>query len=330
MARLKARGGSRAMRTACGAAWVAVSVVGVGVVVPLAGGCGSETAREATTTEDVIRTTFYPTMWMASRIAGGLVPVECPVPAEADPIFHRPTVEQIARYQRARLIIVNGAEFEKWVSAAPLPRSRVVDSAAGFADEFITIEGTTHSHGPSGEHTHEGTDGHTWLDPRNAIRQAEAIASAMSGAFPEHAGAFASNLAALRADLEGLDGSLTALTPALEGVVLLASHPAYNYVARRYGWSVTNLDLDPEAPLSAEALASVAEAIEDRGVRRVMLWESAPLEETAEALRDRFGIASVVFSPCEMLSEEEIAGGADYLVVMRANIEGLRGAAGGG
>ena len=285
-------------------------------------------SREAPTAGDgqgeieaVVRTTFAPTTEFARSIAGGLVEVECPLPPGEDPIFWSPTPEQIGLYQRARLVIVNGAELEKWVPSAAIPRSRVVDTCDSFRDQFIHIEGATHSHGPKGEHSHQGVDGHTWMDPILAIEQARAIQRAMSGAFPEHAEAFERNLEGLIERLRLLDARYRELDT--NGVILIASHPAYNYLSRRYGWGVQSLDLDPEAELSEEDLSAIT-ALVRPGTRGVVLWESAPLESTRQRIEDA-GLASVVFSPAENPGADE----GDYFTIMAGNIERLWEALGG-
>ena len=58
-----------------------------------------------------------------------------------------------------------------------------------------------------------------------------------------------------------------------------------------------------------------------------MLWESEPLSESVATLKER-GITSVTFSPCELLSAEDRAAGADYLSVMRENLDRLERALG--
>ncbi|MEO1009091.1 MAG: metal ABC transporter substrate-binding protein [Planctomycetota bacterium] len=217
--------------------------------------------------EDVVLATFYPTEYFATRIAGGLVEVGCPLPADADPIFWRPSGDAIARYQRAGLVVTNGAEFEKWVAGAPLPRSRVVESISVAALEQaggpITMETITHSHGPEGEHSHEGIDGHTWVDPTLAIAQVRAIEAAMAARWPEHAADFAANGEALVENLRALDAALTEATSLLEGATLLASHPAYNYLARTKGWDIHNLDLDPESADVDAVVEAVHEALHE-------------------------------------------------------------------
>ncbi|MEM7622775.1 MAG: metal ABC transporter substrate-binding protein [Planctomycetota bacterium] len=303
------------------------AVIGSAIILLTLAGCGGNAsgtdagsgsapdsaAGVANAPRDVVMTTFYPTTFFAERISGGLVPVECPLPADTDPIFWRPPADVISRYQRAGLIVLNGAEFEKWALTAPLPRSRLVNSAAGFRDRFVTMETTTHSHGPAGEHSHEGTDGHTWLDPRNAALQVDAIRDAMADAFPAHADAFAANAGSLSADLASLDERFAALTPKLGNTRLLASHPAYNYIAARYGWDISNLDLDPERELSADELASIT----GDAAPTVLLWESEPIPASLATLAAA-GVRSVIFAPGETTPAR-----GDYLDLMRDNLDAL-------
>jgi len=273
-----------------------------------------------------IYTSFYPLTYFVERIGGTHVDVICPLPDDADPSTWRPTRDDIGAFQRADLIVLNGAGFERWAEQAVLPGSRVVVTAAPLADAFITFQTTTHSHGPAGDHTHAGVDGHTWLDPRNAIVQAEQILDAMTERFPEHAEAFASGFERLRTDLSALDAELGAIQ--VDGATILCSHPAYSYVARRYGWKITNLDLDPHEPIGARAWTRIIDAAGAAQSRVIMLWESPPLGETAARLESELGIRSVWFSPCEMPGAEQIAAGEDYLSIMRANVQRLSDALG--
>jgi zinc transport system substrate-binding protein len=303
----------------------------VAAAIAIAGCEKKERAEPAggNTATPLVMTTFYPTEYMARRIGGDLVEVRCPVPEDADAIFWQPSREEVEAYAAADLIVINGAEFEKWVATVSLPESRVVDTAAGFEDDFVTFETTTHAHGPGGEHTHEGVDGHTWVDPQNAIAQARTIQEAMVARWAAHETAFRVNGAALASDLSQLDARFEAIAPMLEGAQLLASHPAYNYVAKRYGWSIGNFELDPGEPIDPEALGVIRGQLDGDARVRVMLWESAPVEAAKAALAET-GVVSVEFSPCELLGEAERAAGEDYLSIMNANLDRLGGALGVG
>ena len=259
---------------------------------------------------------------ITSRLSSGLVPVDCPVPAGEDPIFWQPDRLKLERYRNAKLIVINGAQFEKWALHASLPSSRIVNASGKFKIDYIEYEsGISHSHGAAGEHSHQGVDGHTWLDPIHAIAQAEAIEVGMSAAWPEHAEAFATNLVSLTRDLEELDAAYNALTPRLEGVKLLASHPAYNYLAKRYGWTITNLDLDPDEGVTAEAMEEIAAAIGNHEGRTVLLWESEPSDSGFVGT-----FINVHFTPAELPGTGPDPVSPDYREIMHANIERLEAA----
>lgn len=279
-------------------------------------GCGKPHAPNSANLRgnDTIATTFYPTTYFAQRIAGDLVEVVCPLPDEEDPIFWKPGAEALASYQSAGLVVLNGAGFEKWVETASLPRSRTVNTCLSFADSHLRYEdAVTHRHGPQGEHSHEGIDGHTWLDPQLAISQCEALVGAMQARWPEHSAAFGANYQSLKADLDALHQRLKALSLP----PLLASHPAYNYIARSYGWNIDNLDLDPEAMPSEAQLEDISERLQKRPVKH-LLWEGAPTDAIAAKLASDHGLQSVLVSPCETPPD-----GGDYIAVMNANIDRL-------
>mgnify|MGYP000320192187 CR=1 FL=1 len=89
-------------------------------------------------------------------------------------VFWKPAPEQIAAYQKADLILLNGASYAKWVAHVSLPASWMVDTSASFADQFIPLKDqVTHSHGLAGKHEHGDVAFTTWLDPLQAIVQAE-------------------------------------------------------------------------------------------------------------------------------------------------------------
>lgn len=271
-----------------------------------------------------VYTTFYPTQYFAERIGGDLVEVRNPVPEDADPIFWQPSREDLQAYQGADLIILNGAGFEKWVESATLPEDRVVDTARPFESELIAYEdAVTHSHGSVGEHSHEGLDGHTWLDPHHARTQAAEIKDALAARFPEHAQAFEEGYAALAADLDTLDQQLAAYQESYDDQPIFASHPAYNYLARRYGWNVDNLDLDPEEMPSDQTFADIKARMAAHPAEHIV-WEGEPTPEIAARFRDELGLESITFSPAELLGAEEQAAGIDYLDVMRTNLEAIK------
>jgi zinc transport system substrate-binding protein len=298
------------------------------IVFAVVAGCGDggSTPADDAGGKPVVMTTFYPTLYFTQRIAGDLVTATCPVPEDEDAIFWQPDEETVGRYQAADLIVVNGAEFEKWVAKVSLPASRVVNTAKPFEKDFIRFEkAVTHSHGPAGKHAHVGIDGHTWVDPVNAKVQATQIHAALRKLLPDEKEKLDAGLASLLADLDELNAGFGALSGRPP---LLASHPAYNYIAKRYGWDLANLNLDPETMPSDEEFTKIAGILETHPAK-FLLWEADPKPEIAARFRDELSIESVTFSPCELMSAEDLAAGEDYLSVMKANLAAMRGVLGG-
>ena len=271
--------------------------------------------------------TMEPVAWLAARIAGEHARVECPLPADADPATWVPDRTTLARFAAADLVVAHGAGFERWLAAASLAPSRLVLAADGLASPLIEYEAVLHRHGPEGEHAHAGVDGHAWLDPENAIEEARAIEAALARRFPARAAAFAAGRERVEAELGALAGELGALAPALREARIVCSHPAYNYLIRRYGWPAVNVALDPAGALSEEARAELERALAGRagGAPAIVLWESAPDPELALALERELGLSSAVFSPGE--ARGALAGG-DYLSLQRANVARLAAALG--
>ncbi|MDF1727819.1 MAG: zinc ABC transporter substrate-binding protein, partial [Sulfitobacter sp.] len=119
----------------------------------------------------VVATDNYPLAYFADRLGGGEVEVLFPVPEGTDPSFWRPGIADITAIQKADLIALNGAGFSTWSTKASLPRSRTLDTSAGFQDRLIRTDTVTHSHGEGGEHSHTATANYTWLDFTLAMEQ---------------------------------------------------------------------------------------------------------------------------------------------------------------
>lgn len=259
----------------------------------------------------------YPLQYLAERVGGDLVEVTFSAPDDVDPAFWAPNSEEIASYQQADLILLNGMGYAKWLERATLPSSKMVDTSTGYEDRRIPLtSGAVHSHGPEGEHSHKGYAFTSWLDPRLAIEQARSIAAAFGRALPESQATIQANLASLIADLEDLDSRLEATAQAIGDQPLLFSHPVYQYLAAGYGLNIRSVHWEPDQPPSEEQWQELKNLLADHPAQW-MIWEEDPLPETAQRLAD-LGVESVTYDPC---ANVPITG--DLLSTMRDNIAAL-------
>ena len=270
----------------------------------------------------VVYTVNYPLAYFAERIGGDAVGVRFPGPEDVDPAFWKPDPEIIAGYQSADLILRNGAGYARWMAQASLPRRKLIDTSRSFRDAYLPGEANpVHQHGPAGEHTHGQIAFTTWLDPQQAIAQVRAIEVAFTSRLSEEAAGFARRADALVIELEGLDCELAAALGELADEPLLASHPVYPYLARRYGLDLRSVTWEPEMD-PGEAGWRALDVLLAEGAARWMLWEASPTEAIRQKLEAR-GIVVIVF---DVASNRPAEG--DYVSIMTANAFALGHSAG--
>lgn len=115
------------------------------------------------------------------------------------------------------------------------------------------------------EHDHEegGIDGHLFLDIGNAVVLTDAIAASLRQLDPDHADQYAANAAALRADLQALDGELRDQLAPIADRPFVVFHDAYQYFEARYALSaVGSITVSPEQSPGARRLSEIRDKIE--------------------------------------------------------------------
>jgi len=260
----------------------------------------------------------YPLKYFAERIGREHVKVEFPVAADVDPAYWNPDLADIAAYQQADLILLNGAGYAGWVAKVSLPRSKMADTSKKFKDRYISIQGVlTHSHGGAGQHAHEDLAFTTWLDLTLAARQAEAVALALGRKRPDLKDTFQRGYNALARELEALDQEIQAIVSQRPSMPLIVSHPVYDYFARRYGLNIENLHWEPDQVPDGEQWLAL-EAILTRHPARWLIWEGRPVQASVDGLKNR-GVDSTVFDPCGNMPDQ-----GDFMTVMKQNVENLR------
>lgn len=263
----------------------------------------------------------YPLTYFAERLGGQQVKVSFPVPGGEDPAYWQPDARTIVAMQKADLIALNGADFEQWISRVTLPQSKRVDTSAAFKSRYIVIkDAVTHSHGPEGTHSHAGTASTTWLDFRQAVQQAEALAQAMIRKRTALKPVVETNLVGLIADLRALDGDMRQFATQLGGKPLLASHPVYQYLARGYGLNLESVHWEPEEMPPPEEWKTLRDKLKSHPAR-LMLWEAEPSPAIRQQLT-ALHIQPVVFQTCANRPPS-----GDFMDVMKGNVQSLIAAA---
>lgn len=286
--------------------------------IALPGTCSMSFAEKKAEEKLIIYTVNYPLKYFAGRIAGKEVQVEFPAPPGIDPAFWMPDAGSIAGYQGAGLILLNGAAYAKWIPRVTLPQFRQVNTSAGFKDHYIkSVAAVTHSHGLGGDHSHSGTAFTTWIDFSQAASQAFAIMDALSRKRPNLRDTFLSNYQALEKELLALDEEIKKMVAKKPDQPLVASHPVYQYFARRYGLHIESVMWEPDEVPTEKQWEELQYGLEGHPAKWI-IWEGEPAPASVERLKS-MGVSGIVFNPCGNTPES-----GDFMSVMRKNVENLK------
>lgn len=253
------------------------------------GGCSDENKTERNNPEAInktalIATVNYPLFYFSTTLAGDWADVSLPIPGNIDPALWQPGVNDILTLQKADLIILNGAGYSDWISKVSVSSSRLIDTSEHFIDQLIeNPSDTTHSHGPKGEHSHGDYALTTWMDISLAKKQVNAIASALSDKWPDHALSVREKEKELLKQLTALDESYRSQSIKLAGKNIVYSHPVYQYFERRYQLPGYSLHWEPNQMPNQEQweLLETLSANKDS----VLIWEDFPNQEIIEKIK---------------------------------------------
>jgi zinc transport system substrate-binding protein len=269
-------------------------------------------------TQPIVAVTNYPLQYFTERIVGDHIEVIFPIPSDVDPAFWNPEPTGVLAFQAADVILLNGATYSKWLDKVTLPRRKLVNTSQLFTDRYIQVQNaTTHRHGPQGKHAHAGLAFTTWIDFQQAIKQAEAVLKAVVNLTPQYEKTFEANFLDLKNDLLALDRRLEQIMANNRTQPLVASHPIYDYFARRYDLNIRSVLWEPDDVPNAQQWVELETILKDYP-STWMMWEGEAHPESVARLQ-LMGIKSAVFDPVGNVPEH-----GDFLSIMRQNVENLK------
>lgn len=255
----------------------------------LLAGCGGGSAGPSTESpgKPTVIAVSYPLASIALRLGGDAIELNYPVPAEEDSLFWSPGEDDVLAMQGVDLLLLNGAGHEPWeeqVSLSPLTKAV---TAQGFRDQWIEQEdAVTHKHGPEGEHTHAGLVATTWLDPLLFREQIQVVQWSLVKLLPNQREVIEERTEQASRELQAVHERWEQIRALLGDQPLIASHPVYHYLARRYGWNVRNEHWEPDEDPTAEQWQAFDELLKMHPAK-IMIWEDEPTPATREQLATR-------------------------------------------
>jgi zinc transport system substrate-binding protein len=262
---------------------------------------------------------FYPLFEAAQRLGAERVHVTNLTPAGSEPHDLELNSRQIDRIEDAAVVLFLGRGFQPALEkAAGRTEGTTVDVLSGVGDLLPA---------PAADDD-LNVDPHVWLDPSLFKGIVGEVARALSEADPSNRSTYETNAASYVRELDELDAAFAQGLARCDRKVIVTSHAAFGYLARRYGLTQEPIaGLEPESEPSPRRLADLAAKVRADGTTTIF-YETLVSPKVAESLAREAGVRTAVLDPLEGLSEENAKSGKTYVSVMRENLAALRQALG--
>jgi len=178
---------------------------------------------------------------LAEQVGGPHVRVRSLLSGYENEHTYSPKPTDLVAVRKAQLLFEIGTGLEVWAASlvknAGSPSLRVVTTSQGV--DLIRDHSDLHhnEHQADGEHA-SGENPHIWLDPENIAIMLRHITEALAEIDPAHAGTYRNNQAAYLQRLDRLHNELSDRVKSLSDRRFVAHHPAWPYMARRFGFDI--------------------------------------------------------------------------------------------
>lgn len=207
-----------------------MGIIGLSIGIWLSG-CTTRSTFEPVpnpTNKKVILTTFTVLADMAQNVAGDKAIIESITKPGAEIHGYQATPSDLARGQKASLILENGLNLERWADRFynSLPKVPHVTLSEGFIPVDIAEDAYKGKPNP-----------HAWMSPKNAVIYVENIRKALGNLDPVNAATYDQNAQVYTAQIKAIDLKLKTAIAAIppEKRYIVSCEGAFSYIARDYG-----------------------------------------------------------------------------------------------
>ena len=152
---------------------------------------------------------------------------------------YAPKPSDLIAVRKARVLFEVGIGLEIWVSAlvknAGSPSLVVITTSDGIG---LIRDHTDQEVAQPGDHQHAGGNPHVWMDPESVATMLRHITETLIKLDPAHTREFRDNQAAYLRQLDQLRKELSDRVKQLTDRRFIAHHPAWPYLARRFGFDI--------------------------------------------------------------------------------------------
>ncbi len=279
-------------------------------------------------TRPVIVTTMFYLYDFTKNIVGDKAEVVLLIPPGAEVHGWEPGPADLIKVKNAKLFIYNGADLEPWIDKmgdTVLQKKRVVNASTAVSLlEAGEHQEHGHEHSSASHHEHGRYDPHIWLDPVNAQAIVKNIAAAVAAVDPANAGYYDNNAARYNSQLEALHQEYSQAIAPAAGKEIVTTHTAFGYLARRYGLKQSSImGIEPHSEPAPEQMVQIIRHVKKRGIQYIFT-EPLLSPKLSQVIAAETGAQTLALNPIGGLTEQDMAQGMNYLLIMRQNLQNLK------
>jgi len=272
---------------------------------------------------------------LVRQVGGERVALTTLVGPDGDAHVYSPTPADAKTLAAAKLIVVNGLNFEGWMTRlikSSGAKGTIATATTGIAP--LQAQADDHGHGKKDRHGHNhagGADPHGWQSIPNAKIYVANIRDALSAADPAGKTAYEANAAAYLGQLDAVEAEIRAAVARIpaDRRKAITSHDAFGYFVKAYGIAfIAPQGVSTEAEASARDVARIIRQVKAEKIPAVFL-ENVTNPRLIEQIARETGakIGGRLFS--DALSAQDGPAGT-YIAMMKHNISQIEKALGAG
>ena len=255
-----------------------------------------------------IVTSFYPPAEFATQIAKEKINVINITSGGIEPHDFEPSPKDLVEIQNADLFIINGNDFDAW--AEELVEENIEINALKLS-EYIDSKLSA-------------SDPHFWLDPVHSMDLVEVISEKINEIDPKNKDFYEQNTTQYIEELDKLNKEFQTELAVCTNRKVVVSHDAFSYLADRYSIEIINISgLSPEQEPSANKLIEISKLVKENNLNYIF-YETLLSPDLANTVARETGTSTLVLNPLEGLTNEEVSDGANYVSIMRSNLNNLK------
>ena len=305
-----------------------------------------EETSESTDSESLsVVTTIFPIYDWTENVVGkdaAGTDINMLIDSGVDLHSFQPSAEDIMKISECDVFIYVGGESDEWVEDAlgeAVNENMIVvnlmEALGDKAKEEESVEGMQaegHNHDDGEEHEHgEGPeyDEHIWLSLRNASALSDVIADALSKADEANAETYKANASSYKEKLSALDEEYKkSVAEASVRTLLFGDRFPFRYMTDDYDldYYAAFAGCSAETEASFETIAFLSEKVEGLGLKNVMSIEGSD-HSVAESIINNTQSKDqniLVLDSMQSTTAQDADAGADYLTIMKSNLEVLK------